>query len=185
MRPAVAGEGRTMPKHLVVHRPTLLTAAVLSIGALGVAGCGSSSSSSSSTSAAPSPTVAATTSTAAPAATTTPSTSGATVASTLTEFAIATTPATVPAGRVTFKVTNNGKVKHQFTVISTTKSAGTVLSAQKPNDDIAGARGEIATIAPGASKTLVIKNLKSGHYALVCALPGHYQAGMHEDFTVQ
>ncbi len=30
----------------------------------------------------------------------------------------------------------------------------------------------------------MIKNLKPGHYAIVCALPGHYQSGMYTDFTV-
>ncbi len=27
--------------------------------------------------------------------------------------------------------------------------------------------------------------LKKGHYALICNLPGHYQGGMHADFTVR
>ena len=166
--------------HHVARRPIVLAAAALSIGALAVSGCGSSSSGST----ASTPAAGAST----PATTATPTTatgSGATVSSTLTEFKIASTPASVPAGRVTFKVSNDGKVKHQFTVIRTDKSAATVLSAHNPNDDIAGARAEIASLAPGATKTLVVKNLKAGHYAIVCALPGHYQAGMHEDFTVQ
>jgi uncharacterized cupredoxin-like copper-binding protein len=30
----------------------------------------------------------------------------------------------------------------------------------------------------------VIKHLKAGHYAIVCALPGHYQSGMFTDLTV-
>ena len=90
----------------------------------------------------------------------------------------------MPAGRVVFDVTNVGKVKHQFTVIHTKKSAATVLSKSEPNDDIPGAKGEISAIKPGATRKLVIKNLKPGHYALVCALPGHYQSGMYADFTV-
>ena len=103
---------------------------------------------------------------------------------TLTEYKIKPGAVTAPAGHVTFDVTNSGQMKHQFTIIRTNKSAATVLSKQNPDDDIPGARGEIASIAPGASKTLVIKNLKAGHYAIVCALPGHYQAGMYTDFTV-
>ena len=165
--------------HHVARRPIALTAAALSIGALAVSGCGGSSSAA---------TPAATTATSTPTAATTPPAatgSGATVTSSLTEFKIASTPASIPAGRVTFKVSNDGKVKHQFTIIRTDKPAATVLSAHNPNDDIAGARAEIASLAPGATKTLVVKNLKAGHYAIVCALPGHYQAGMHEDFTVQ
>ena len=68
--------------------------------------------------------------------------------------------------------------------IRTPKPASAVLSKQNPDDDIPGAKGEIASIAPGATKKLVVKDLKAGHYALVCALPGHYQSGMYSDFTV-
>ena len=27
-------------------------------------------------------------------------------------------------------------------------------------------------------------DMKAGHYAVVCNLPGHYAGGMHEDFWV-
>ena len=107
------------------------------------------------------------------------------VAVQLSEFKIATDSPVAAAGHVVFTVTNSGKIRHQFTIIRTTKSAATVLSQHNPIDDIAGARGEIASIKPGATKTLVIKKLAAGHYALVCALPGHYQGGMFADFTVQ
>ena len=60
-----------------------------------------------------------------------------------------------------------------------------LCTQQNPNDDIAGARAEIASLAAGASKTAIVKKLKPGHYAFVCALPGHYQLGMHADFTVK
>jgi uncharacterized cupredoxin-like copper-binding protein len=106
------------------------------------------------------------------------------VAIKLSEFKIQSSVTSVPAGRVVFDVTNIGKVKHQFTVIHTKKPASAVLSKSKPNDDIPGAKGEISAIQPGHSRTLVIKDLKPGHYALVCALPGHYQAGMYANFNV-
>ena len=155
-----------------------VAAALLVLGAVGLSACGSSSSSSSAATGTPA-------STTAPAATTAAATTGATsIPVTLTEYKIKPAATSAPAGHVTFNVTNAGQMKHQFTIIRTTKSAATVLSKQNPDDDIPGARGEIASIAPGASKTLVIKNLKAGHYAIVCALPGHYQAGMYTDFTV-
>jgi uncharacterized cupredoxin-like copper-binding protein len=102
----------------------------------------------------------------------------------LSEFKIQPSVSSAAAGRVVFEVTNVGKVKHQFTVIHTSKPASKVLSKAKPNDDIPGAKGELSAIQPGATRKLVIKDLKPGHYALVCALPGHYQAGMYADFTV-
>jgi uncharacterized cupredoxin-like copper-binding protein len=159
----------------LTSRPAAIAgaAALLVVAAVGLSACGSSSSTST------------------PASTTTPATTTAATTAdatsipvTLTEYKIKPAATSAPAGHVTFAVTNAGQMKHQFTIIRTTKSAATVLSKQNPDDDIPGARGEIASIAPGASKTLVIKNLKAGHYAIVCALPGHYQAGMYTDFTV-
>jgi uncharacterized cupredoxin-like copper-binding protein len=126
----------------------------------------------------------ATTTDTAPATTTTTGPAPSAVAVTLSEFKIVPDSSVAAAGHVVFTVTNSGTIKHQFTIIRTPKSAATVLSQHNPNDDIAGARGEIASIQPGATKTLIIKKLAAGHYALVCALPGHYQGGMFADFTV-
>lgn len=167
--------------HPSIRPAAAVGAAVLLIASGGLIACGSSSKSSSTTST-PATTAAATTTQAAPAAT--PSPAG-TVAVTLSEYKIKPDVTSVPAGHVVFDVSNTGQLKHQFTIIRTDKSAATVLSKQNPDDDIAGARGEIASIAPGANKQLVIKKLKAGHYALVCALPGHYQQGMFADFTVK
>ena len=161
-----------------MSRPAAIAAAAaLLVAAVGLSACGSSSSSGSTATSTPA-------STSTPATTTAAATGAASIPVTLTEYKIKPATTSAPAGHVTFDVTNAGQLKHQFTIIRTTKSAATVLSKQNPNDDIPGARGEIASIAPGASKTLVIKNLKAGHYAIVCALPGHYQAGMYTDFTV-
>jgi len=168
----------------LMSRPAAIAgaAALLVLAAAGLSACGSSSSSNSAATSTPASTTAPATTTP---ATTTPSTSGATaIPVTLSEYKIKPAATSAPAGHVSFNVTNSGQLKHQFTIIRTTKSAATVLSKQNPNDDIPGARGEIASIAPGASKTLVIKNLKAGHYAIVCALPGHDQQGMYTDFTV-
>lgn len=169
----------------MTHRSirAVMTAAVIAIAAIGLAACGTTTTQSSTTA---KTTAAAKTTPAAKTTTTTaPAAHGpAKVAVTLSEFKITPAVARVGAGRVTFVVTNTGKIKHQFTIIRTDKPASAVLSKHNPDDDIPGARGEIASLAPGATKQLVIKDLKPGHYALVCALPGHYQAGMYADFTV-
>jgi uncharacterized cupredoxin-like copper-binding protein len=155
--------------------------AVLAAGVLPLSACGSSKTKTTAATASAVKTRAATS----PAATATTAAAGdAKVTTTLSEYKIQTSPSSVAAGRLVFDVTNAGKLKHQFTIIRTDKAAAKVLSNQDPNDDIPGARGEISSIKPGASKTLIIRNLKPGHYALVCALPGHYQAGMFADFTV-
>ncbi len=164
-----------------IIRPATLTTAALFIAAAGLTACGSGSSSGSSSASTPAKTP---TTVAAAGTTPSPAGGGTSVPVTLSEYKIKPAVASAPAGQVVFDVTNSGQIKHQFTIIRTTKSAATVLSKQNPDDDIPGARGEIASIQPGASKKLVIKNLKAGHYAIVCALPGHYQSGMFTDFTV-
>lgn len=155
------------------------TAAAIAIAAIGLAACGTTTTK---TTAAKTPPAAKTTRVAT--TTTRSAAHPAQVAVTLSEFKIKPIVSRVAAGRVEFVVTNAGKVKHQFTIIRTDKPAAAVLSKHNPDDDIPGARGEISSLAPGATKQLVVKDLKPGHYALVCALPGHYQAGMYADFTV-
>lgn len=151
------------------------TAAAIAAAAIGLAACGTTTTK----------TTPAAKTTATARTTARPTAHGpAQVAVTLSEFKIKPAVARVAAGPVTFLVTNAGKIKHQFTIIRTDKPAAAVLSKHNPDDDIPGARGEISSLAPGTTKQLVIKHLKPGHYALVCALPGHYQAGMYADFTV-
>ena len=157
-------------------RPAAVTVAAVLLATVGLSACGSSSTSTTSTAAS---TAASTTST-----TTAAANGASTVPVTLSEFKIVATPPSAPAGTVTFDVTNSGNVKHQLTLIKTNKPANTALAKQNPDDDIAGAKGEISSIAPGATKKLTIKNLAAGHYVFVCALPGHYQSGMYSDFTV-
>ena len=43
---------------------------------------------------------------------------------------------------------------------------------------------QIGDFAASKTKRLTL-NLKPGHYALLCNLPGHYKAGMFTDFTVK
>lgn len=165
--------------HWSTRRTTTAAVAAVAIAAAGLSACGSSQKSTSTAST--THTTAATTT----ATTASTSTGPARVSVALSEFKIKPAVDTVAPGRIDFAVTNDGKIKHQFTIIRTDKPASTVLSKQNPDDDIPGARGEISSLAPGTTKQLVVKNLKPGHYALVCALPGHYQAGMYADFTVK
>jgi uncharacterized cupredoxin-like copper-binding protein len=99
----------------------------------------------------------------------------------LKEFSIAPTPAKVAAGKVSFSVANAGKIEHEFVVLRTNKRAGDLLKGKEADE--AGNVGEIGSVLPGQAKKLTL-NLKAGHYALVCNLPGHYTAGQHADFTV-
>jgi uncharacterized cupredoxin-like copper-binding protein len=96
---------------------------------------------------------------------------------------------TVTAGKVTFLITNSSTdMKHELVGFQTkTPAADYPISGFEgdPNridEDTAGpvVLDTGAALDPGATQ-MVSVNLKPGHYALVCNLPGHYKAGMHVD----
>jgi uncharacterized cupredoxin-like copper-binding protein len=105
------------------------------------------------------------------------------VAVSLKEFKVLPTSAQAASGKVTFNVHNSGAATHEFVVVRTDKPAGG-LPLKSGRADETGNVGETGDLAPGASKSVTL-NLKPGHYALICNLPGHYVAGQHADFTVK
>ena len=120
------------------------------------------------------------------------------VAVTLQEFAVAVEPASVPAGTVTFDVTNEGPDDvHEFVVISTdlgptelpTDEDGAVLEKGKGIEVV----DEIEDIPVGENPTLTV-DLDAGTYVLICnilqkesdgTLEAHYSEGMRASFTVE
>ncbi len=119
----------------------------------------------------------------------TESTSGAgTVKVSMREFTV--TPATdkAPAGEVTFDVTNDGNVPHEFLVVKT-DFAPKDLPTSKGGDVDEVADGidvidEIQDIHVGAAESKTFK-MPAGKYVLFCNLPGHYQAGQTTGFTTE
>jgi uncharacterized cupredoxin-like copper-binding protein len=101
----------------------------------------------------------------------------------LREFSVNPTPTQAKAGKVTFSVHNGGSVPHEFVVLRTDTPAGQ-LPIKAGRADETGNVGETGDLQVGASKTIAV-NLKAGHYALICNLPGHYTAGQHTDLTVK
>jgi uncharacterized cupredoxin-like copper-binding protein len=84
-----------------------------------------------------------------------------------TEFAFTLSKRQVPAGLVSFKVTNRGKAIHTFKVCtSTTARTATVCAGSVTH-----------AIAPGKSQTLVVK-LSKGVHEFICTIPGHANLGM-------
>jgi uncharacterized cupredoxin-like copper-binding protein len=71
------------------------------------------------------------------------------------EFKFSLTTKTVRHGKVTFRFTNKGRLKHDF--------------------KIAGKKTSL--IKPGKSATLTV-SLKKGKYTYICTVPGHAAAGM-------
>ena len=81
---------------------------------------------------------------------------------TLSEFKVVFNPSVVPAGDVTFTVTNNGTVDHNFAIPS--------LNART------------AMLKVGESADLEVKGLEVGEVDYLCEVVGHDAAGMTGKF---
>jgi uncharacterized cupredoxin-like copper-binding protein len=101
---------------------------------------------------------------------------------TMKEFTVEPSPTTATAGQVTFNVANVGNQKHELVVVKTNRRADELLEGDEADET--GAVDEIGDLPPGTTKTLAVE-LKAGHYALLCNLPGHYKAGQSADFDVK
>ncbi len=90
-----------------------------------------------------------------------PAAATVTVAASEYKFVLSTKTAAKP-GAVTFKVTNKGKVPHDFSIN----------------------KKKTALLAPGKSATLTVTFAK-GSYTYTCTVPGHAALGMKGVFTVK
>ena len=151
------------------------SATAVLIAATALAACGSSSSSgTTATTAAMTTATTAATMTAAPSASTK-------VNVVLNEMNVMVTPGEAKAGDVTFDVKNEGAANHNMVVIKTDKMAADLGQGAQASE--AGKVGGVAELMAGQSKKLTLK-LAAGHYVLICNVPGHYAAGMYQDFNV-
>lgn len=86
------------------------------------------------------------------------------------------------AGKVTISAPNDGKVVHELVILKTNANPAH-LPMDGDDVDESTNIGEIPDVAPGATKKVTLK-LTPGKYVMVCALPGHYKAGMYGSLTV-
>ena len=107
------------------------------------------------------------------------------------------TPATAPAGAVTFTVKNTGTIKHEVIVLKTDTpydqlpvvdagdppvSAAAGTTADKVDESTSV--GESGDVEAGQTKTFTIDKMEAGKYALVCNIAKHYAMGMRAAFAV-
>jgi uncharacterized cupredoxin-like copper-binding protein len=90
-----------------------------------------------------------------------------------TEFGFTLSAKSVKAGSVTFKVTNKGKINHDFEICSSNKGGTAITCAGK----------KTPTLKPGKSATLKV-TLTKGKHEYLCTQPGHAAAGMKGVLTV-
>ncbi len=94
----------------------------------------------------------------------------------------------VPAGEVTFKVSNTSKDQvHEMLVLpwpADGKGLPYVEKDARFDEDAGGSLGEVEELDPGKSGELTLR-LKPGKYVLACNIANHYANGMWMPFTVK
>ena len=91
----------------------------------------------------------------------------------------------VAAGTVTFSVTNQGGMHHEFVIVTgdPTGTTGDEAGQVSESNHLGGDEGpEIGDIKPGQTKQLTA-SLSPGTSTAMCNLPGHFTSGMHFTFT--
>ena len=106
-------------------------------------------------------------------------------------------PASVPAGNVTFVVKNDGTIVHEAVVLKTDvpfdqlpityggdPPAPVATGGNKVSEDAnVGETGD-PDLKPGGTRIFTIKDMAPGQYVVVCNLANHYAMGMRAAFTV-
>ena len=103
-------------------------------------------------------------------------------------MSIDTEQKSVPAGKVTFEVTNNSKGTIHEMLVAPVADENTVLpfldNENRADEEKSGDLGEVSELEPGKTGTLIV-DMKPGLYILYCNVPGHYMAGMWTTLRVE
>ena len=153
----------------------LAIAAIVLLAAPVAVGCGSGDEGDGGQAATPEPTATQTT--------TQPAAAGRALTIRMTEFAFDPKDASAKAGKVTITAPNDGKSVHELVLLKTDADPA-ALPKKGDEVDESTSVGEIADVEPGSTKKATFK-LAPGKYAMVCALPGHYEGGMYGSLTVE
>jgi uncharacterized cupredoxin-like copper-binding protein len=87
-------------------------------------------------------------------------------------------------GYFAFDLRNTGKVRHEFIMIKTARTAKQLTVV---NGKVSRHGWKVSLpLEPGEHRRLVVvPRLRPGHYVMICGIPGHYQKGMRRDFTLR
>jgi uncharacterized cupredoxin-like copper-binding protein len=104
----------------------------------------------------------------------------------LGEFFVTPDVDAIEAGPVTFSASNEGAIPHALVIIKTDTPAGEIpVEGGKVDEDAVGeVVGEIEEFDAGLTLAGTFE-LEAGKYALICNIAGHYEGGMHAEFTVE
>lgn len=94
-------------------------------------------------------------------------------------------PLTVRANEtIAFKVTNKGKMTHEF-AIGVADEHKQYRDTLKKMPDMQQERPNAVIIDPGETKTLIWTFAKAYDIQVACNFPGHYEAGIHSPIRVR
>ena len=84
---------------------------------------------------------------------------------------------------VRFVVVNTGQVRHEFSIGNNEEQkAHSQMMANMP--DMVHEDGNTITVEPGETKDITWHFMGNDTVVLACNIPGHFEAGMHESFTL-
>lgn len=103
-------------------------------------------------------------------------------------MSIETDKVSVPAGKVTFDVTNiSAETVHEMLISPITGLDVTLpysAAEGRVDEEASGELGEVSELDPGKSGSLTLE-LKPGLYVLYCNIAGHFAAGMWKTIEVK
>ena len=106
----------------------------------------------------------------------------------LSEWVVKPASVSIPAGKINFEVLNQGTTEHELVVLKTDLPLNALKltsDGTEVDEEASGPKeGDTEEIKVGDTKSEML-SLGSGHYVLICNLPGHYQQGMAASFEVK
>ena len=129
------------------------------------------------------------------------SSGGATVAVSMDDvggtYTMDASPSSIPAGSITFDVSNVGLIAHEFMVVKLNDAgmaadltdlpttAGEISETGTMVDGVGTILGDLREVdLPADSSDSITLTLEAGEYMLLCNVATHYQLGMWSTFTV-
>lgn len=85
---------------------------------------------------------------------------------------------------VRFVVRNVGQIKHEM-MLGTQQELVEHAKVMQQNPGMEHDDGNSVTVQPGGSKDLIWQFGRAGNYKIGCLVPGHFEAGMVGNVTVQ
>ena len=107
---------------------------------------------------------------------------------TLSEFKVQTAATTVAPGKVTFQISNAGRVQHELLVFRSDLPPSAYPLKDGNIDEEGPGITKVSdgdNLDPGVTQTRTVDLSQPGTYLFVCNLPGHFKAGMYQAVTIK